>query len=193
MKISRHSCIGSLSILLLALSGCAGQGDKPSGEPPRICVDGDNDGVCDTADRCPLTPANLVVDTFGCPEPGLAAKGVGRNRLEVHFANDSTSVRSEDYPEIERLASRLKARPDVAVILKGYTDDRGAEAYNRKLSERRAAAVSDVLVKRYGIEKERVTAIGYGESHPVADNATSEGRDLNRRVELEFRTLDARE
>ncbi|MNU03582.1 Outer membrane porin F precursor [compost metagenome] len=69
--------------------------------------------------------------------------------------------------------------------MEGHTDSVGTYAYNQKLSERRAAAVRDVLVNQYGVADARVSSVGYGESRPVADNATDAGRAVNRRVEAE--------
>ena len=70
-------------------------------------------------------------------------------------------------------------------MLEGHTDSVGTDAYNQRLSERRANAVREVLVNQYGVEAGRVDAVGYGESRPVADNATDAGRAINRRVEAE--------
>ncbi len=70
-------------------------------------------------------------------------------------------------------------------MVEGHTDSVGSDAYNQTLSERRANAVRDVLVNQYGVGGERVNAVGYGETRPVADNASAEGRAVNRRVEAE--------
>ena len=75
--------------------------------------------------------------------------------------------------------------PQTTTVVEGHTDSVGTDAYNQGLSERRANAVRDVLVNQYGLSADRVNAAGYGESRPVADNATSEGRAINRRVEAE--------
>ena len=72
-----------------------------------------------------------------------------------------------------------------SVIAIGHTDSIGSDAYNQKLSERRAQAVREVLVNQYGVESQRVDSVGYGEARPVADNSTEEGRQINRRVEAE--------
>jgi OOP family OmpA-OmpF porin len=72
------------------------------------------------------------------------------------------------------------------VIATGHTDSIGSDAYNQKLSERRAAAVKDYLVSK-GIPASKITTIGKGESQPVATNKTAEGRQKNRRVDIEFK------
>ena len=81
------------------------------------------------------------------------------------------------------MAEFMKQYPQTATTVEGHTDSVGNAAYNQKLSERRAAAVRDTLVNQYGVEANRVNAVGYGKDRPVADNATSEGRAINRRVE----------
>jgi outer membrane protein OmpA-like peptidoglycan-associated protein len=70
-------------------------------------------------------------------------------------------------------------------VVEGHTDSVGSDAYNQTLSERRANAVRDVLVNQYGVGSDRVNAAGYGETRPVADNASADGRAVNRRVEAE--------
>ena len=77
----------------------------------------------------------------------------------------------------------MKQFPQTATTVEGYTDSTGNPAYNQKLSERRADAVRNVLVNQYGVAADRINSVGYGENNPVADNATSEGRAINRRVE----------
>jgi outer membrane protein OmpA-like peptidoglycan-associated protein len=77
----------------------------------------------------------------------------------------------------------LKAWGDVNIEVAGHTDSKGSDAYNMKLSQQRAEAVRNFLISR-GVAADRLTAKGYGESQPVADNATEEGRFQNRRVEL---------
>lgn len=79
----------------------------------------------------------------------------------------------------------MKQYPQTNTTVEGHTDSVGTDAYNQKLSERRANAVRDVLVNEYGVQGSRVDSVGYGESRPVADNATESGRAINRRVEAE--------
>ena len=78
----------------------------------------------------------------------------------------------------------LQARGDLALIIEGHTDSEGDAEYNLDLSERRAAAVVRYLIEAYGISSDRLAAEGLGESAPVGDNSTAEGRQQNRRVEL---------
>ncbi len=148
------------------------------------CADSDNDGVCDDADLCPDTPANTAVDANGCP---VEAETV-RVELDVKFDFDKSQVKQGSYSDIENLAEFMKQYPQTATTVEGHTDSVGNPAYNQKLSERRAAAVRDALVNQYGVESDRVNAVGYGKERPVADNATNEGRAINRRVEASVET-----
>lgn len=108
-----------------------------------------------------------------------------RVELDVKFDFDKAVVKEESYSEVKNLADFLTQYPQTTTVVEGHTDSVGPDAYNQKLSERRANAVRDVLVKQYGVSDGRVSAVGYGESRPVADNATAEGRAINRRVEAE--------
>lgn len=143
------------------------------------CVDADNDGVCDDKDKCPGTPAGVVVDEFGCEK-------VIRLNLGVNFAFDSAEISPKYYSELEKVSSVMKEHPEYSVRLEGNTDSIGSEAYNQKLSEKRAIAVSKALTK-LGVPAEKITTAGLGESNPIATNKTAEGRAENRRVDAKFR------
>lgn len=108
-----------------------------------------------------------------------------RVELDVKFDFDKAQVKQESYGDIKALADFMKQYPSTSTVVEGHTDSVGSDTYNQGLSERRAKAVRDVLVNQYGVEGNRVNAVGYGESRPVADNATAEGRAINRRVEAE--------
>ena len=108
-----------------------------------------------------------------------------RVELDVKFDFDKAQVKPESYGDIKALADFMKQYPQTSTVVEGHTDSVGSDAYNQRLSERRASAVRDVLVNQYGVESGRVQSVGYGESRPVADNATAEGRAINRRVEAE--------
>jgi OOP family OmpA-OmpF porin len=101
----------------------------------------------------------------------------------VNFDFDKSNIRPDAAAILEDAARILRDEPDVRVSVDGHTDARGTDAYNDRLSERRAAAVVDRLV-RLGVERSRLEPQGYGESRPVATNETEEGRAQNRRVEL---------
>ena len=78
----------------------------------------------------------------------------------------------------------LVQHPELRIRIEGHTDSEGEDAYNQQLSEQRATAVRSYLVEKYGVAAQRLETAGLGESKPVADNATPEGRQQNRRVEL---------
>jgi len=108
-----------------------------------------------------------------------------RVELDVKFDFDKSVVKPESQADIKALADFMSQYPQTTTVVEGHTDSVGTDAYNQGLSERRANAVRDVLVNQYGVGADRVSSVGYGESRPVADNATAEGRAINRRVEAE--------
>lgn len=115
-------------------------------------------------------------------EPEAPVAQVVRVELDVKFDFDKAVVKPNSYGDVKNLADFMKQYPATHVEVAGHTDSVGPDAYNQKLSQRRADAVKQVLVKD-GVAPNRVTSVGYGESRPVADNATEAGRAINRRVE----------
>jgi len=122
-------------------------------------------------------PAPVV---YVAPEPAAPQKLV---LVGVNFDFDKATLRQEDVSELDKNVEALKAWGDVNIEVAGHTDSKGSDAYNMKLSQQRAEAVRNFLISR-GVAADRLTAKGYGEAQPVADNATEEGRFQNRRVEL---------
>ncbi|WP_347905016.1 OmpA family protein [Pseudomonas purpurea] len=118
------------------------------------------------------------------PEPEAPVAEVVRVELDVKFDFDKAVVKPNSYGDVKNLADFMKQYPQTTTVVEGHTDSVGPDAYNQKLSQRRADAVKQVLVKD-GIEANRVRSVGYGESRPVADNATEAGRAVNRRVEAQ--------
>ncbi len=151
----------------------------PEPEAMAAPVDSDGDGVTDDRDRCPNTPVGTRVDADGCP---LAVAKVASVKLKVNFGFDSTKVSEQYFSDLAELAEFLKRFSDLQVDVEGHTDSTGPEEYNMGLSQRRAEAVVDYLVKTHGIDAGRLEAKGYGESSPVASNDTEAGRAENRRV-----------
>jgi outer membrane protein OmpA-like peptidoglycan-associated protein len=113
----------------------------------------------------------------------LLAEGRATTR-GILFAVDSDRIRPESTPTLEAIGSMLEEHPELRLRVEGHTDDDGDEAHNLDLSERRAAAVKRYLVEQHGIEDARLETAGLGESEPVADNTSAEGKQKNRRVEL---------
>jgi outer membrane protein OmpA-like peptidoglycan-associated protein len=104
----------------------------------------------------------------------------------ILFNVDKDQVKPEAKTSLTRAAEVLIKYPDTYVTVEGHTDSSGSDEYNQDLSERRARRVYDVLVQS-GVPVPRLSTKGYGESDPIADNATAEGRQANRRVQLEIR------
>jgi OOP family OmpA-OmpF porin len=151
----------------------------PAPEPEPEPLDSDGDGVIDENDACPGTPAGRTVDERGCEPRFVAGESV---QIEVYFAFNSDAVDTNYLDDIQELADFMKRHPEMVAEIGAHTDSMGPEAYNQALSQRRAESVIGVLTDRFGIPADRLVARGYGESQPVADNSTEEGRAANRRV-----------
>jgi len=166
------------------------------------CLDSDGDGVYDPADQCPNTPKGVKVDAKGCPldtdGDGVydyldKCPGTPRGALVdtrgcwvlggVLFDTAKWNIKRQYYPVLEEVVPVLKANPSLKMQIAGHTDSRGSAEYNQKLSENRAKAVKEYLVKR-GIKAGSLTTKGYGFTMPIAPNDTPDGMAKNRRVEL---------
>jgi OOP family OmpA-OmpF porin len=104
----------------------------------------------------------------------------------VNFDFDKSNIRADARPVLDEAINILNTESGISVVAEGHTDSVGTDAYNKRLSERRARAVKDYLVKG-GISSSRIETVGYGESQPVASNDTADGRAQNRRVELKVK------
>jgi len=119
---------------------------------------------------------SLAEEFIPTPEKPVILRG-------VNFEFDKSILLADSKLILDRVAASLLAHPEVKVEVAGHTDSDGSDAYNLKLSDRRAKAVRDYLITK-GVPATQLTANGYGESKPIADNKTVEGRAENRRVEL---------
>lgn len=140
---------------------------------PVVDGDDDGDGVLNSRDRCPDTPKGVKVDEDGC----WVYTG-------VLFDFDKSTLKSQYKEDLKGAKEVFDMNPDLEVVVEGHADAIGSDAYNQKLSERRANAVVKYLVNTVGVPADKLTAVGYGESRPVATNDTAEGRAQNRRVEF---------
>lgn len=188
-------------------------GSKSSAAPMEVAAadgDADNDGVADSADQCPGTPAGIEVDSRGCPKDDdgdgvynymddcpnttdrrarIDARGCYVRleqkvniTLNVEFDFDSSEPRDEHTGEVRKVAEFMQQHLHSNVVMEGRTDSMGDADYNQGLSERRASTIADMLVEKFDISADRVSSVGYGESKPLATNDTKEGRQHNRSV-----------
>jgi len=114
----------------------------------------------------------------------LVKEGMAITLRGIYFNTAKATIKPESRPALEDAAKILKDNPEIRVEIQGHTDSQGSDAYNLTLSDQRAYSVVNYLIQNFGIDAKRLVAKGYGEARPVADNATAEGRALNRRVEF---------
>ena len=134
--------------------------------------------------RNPAAIQRFVMDVF-CLEERVVEKVVEKIVLRgINFDFDKSNIKPEFEPILDEAASTLKARPDVRVVIAGYTDSIGTAQYNMVLSNQRAKAVYNYFVSK-GIAASRLQTVGHGLNDPVASNANADGRAMNRRVELQ--------
>lgn len=187
--------------------------------------DSDYDGVGDLFDKCPFTPAGVVVSGAGCPldtdqdsvydyvdkcplqkgtkanngcpeieratviaKPTIQLTAEEQKILQdvfenLEFATGKWIIKAVSFPSLDKLATMMITKPNYSLKISGHTDAVGSEKSNQTLSVNRANAVKAYLNKR-GVSKNKIEARGYGESQPIADNNTEEGRQRNRRVEF---------
>jgi len=189
-----HAIIAALLALLLLILWFSGKGPgfatsggsccgtatpvaatpvAPAAEPAAAApVDSDGDGVTDDLDRCPGTPQGERVGEHGCPCDVT---------VQLQYKLDSAELTAADMAALDGVAAQLAELNFETGEVGGYADSTGDDAYNVELSLRRAQSAIDYLVTK-GIAAGRLTAVGYGEANPIADNATAEGRALNRRA-----------
>lgn len=152
------------------------------------CPDRDGDEIPDRDDRCPTERG--PIQNAGCPVPEdepLVEIETERLSLRdaIHFDSGKDSIRPESFRILGEIAKVLREHSEMKKLrVEGHTDNVGSAAYNKDLSERRAASVVRHLVEKGGIARERLEAKGYGFERPVASNATAVGRSRNRRVEF---------
>ena len=153
-------------------------------------TDSDSDGIFDGLDRCPNTPAGTRVDKDGCPievnEKETELLDTGKITVrDIKFETAKWNILPESYKVLDEVGTILIQWPELRVEIGGHADARGSDAYNHDLSHKRANSVLEYLTGKFpGISTSQYTAVGYGESQPVAPNTTVEGMAKNRRVEF---------
>ena len=165
-------------------------GDKPAAKPvakpapvaaaPVVAapVDSDGDGVTDDMDKCPDSPADKPVDAEGCTIVSVVLKN-------VQFESNSSELTAGSSEELDKAVDAMNKYDQIRIEIQAHSDSMGEASYNQYLSEQRANSVRDYMIGK-GIAADRMVAKGYGESKPIADNSTRDGRAKNRRVELKI-------
>jgi len=143
-------------------------------------TDDDGDGVPNEQDTCPSTPLNTNVDLSGCTIYSASTSNI---EIGIPFSADSSDVRSQYIQEISRLADFLKENPTKQVEIQGHASLDGDRIYNRKLSEKRAFAVAEILIKQFDVEPKRVKSFGYGIDQPRVNEISVRANAANRRIE----------
>ncbi len=146
------------------------------------CPDTDGDGVSDNEDRCPGVKGTIA--NKGCPEMAKEdVKKITNIASKIFFETNSDKLKVASLAQLDELALILKKYEAANLMIEGHADSQGADDFNLNLSQKRTESVKNYLMGK-GIMESRLTAVGFGESKPVADNNTSLGRAKNRRVEL---------
>jgi len=177
------------------LDGLLDASDKCPNEPEDLdgyededgCPDPDNDKdtVPDVTDQCPNEIGSTTQEPLGCPGSRLVVVTDCEVKItqQIHFETNKDKIRPESYPVLDAVVDVLDKNPKITLEVQGHTDNKGAAAYNKDLSNRRAHSVMKYLAA-HGVTPARLTAAGYGMERPLVDNASAENRALNRRVQF---------
>ncbi len=169
--------------------------DKDGFEDEDGCpdLDNDKDTILDVVDGCPLQPETMngYEDTDGCPDEkpaGPVLVRITEEKIEilekVFFQTNRATIKPVSFAVLNQVGDVLKRHPYIKKVrVEGHTDSQGKDRYNLKLSQSRAESVRKYLIAQ-GVEPERLEAVGYGETRPIEDNRTADGRANNRRVEF---------
>lgn len=169
-----------LSIALLG--GCSSRDIVTMDEPTNQIHDLndlDTDGVIVARERCNDTILGATIDNYGC---GKIRPINERSELKILFANDSYYIDPQYYGQIEVIATFMTDYPNTVVTIEGHCSKTGSYEHNLTLSQNRANAVTSTLTEQFGIEPDRLTAIGYSFDRPVDMSETSIAHTRNRRV-----------
>lgn len=171
------------------------------------CPDTDRDGISDNEDKCPLEPGSFAYG--GCPEPNVSSPSpityidtlivdnvpqqtpdsisavINELAQHIYFETNKATFKATSTHVLNRIVELLKNRPFKQLLIEGHTDNTGTVNRNQQLSAERAKTVFEYLVSQ-GLDSKKILTKGYGETKPVADNKTSEGRARNRRTVFVF-------
>ena len=178
------------------LDGIPDVSDKCPNEPEDLdgyededgCPDPDNDKdtVPDVKDQCPNEIGSTTQEPLGCPVKNALVVVTDcevKITQQIHFEFNKDKIRPESYPVLDAVVDVLDKNPKITLEVQGHTDNKGAPAYNKDLSNRRANSVMKYLIA-HGVTVGRLTAVGYGMERPLVDNSTELNRALNRRVQF---------
>ena len=140
--------------------------------------------TCDGAGGSAKSAANLSVTPPAPPAP--APKLCSPTVIDIQFDTNKSDIKPKYHDELKKLGAFMTEFPKATGVIEGHTDNVGNKAANMKLSQRRAESVRHYLVEKFGIAPERIKAVGYGPTKPIASNKTKEGKDHNRRIEANF-------
>jgi outer membrane protein OmpA-like peptidoglycan-associated protein len=151
-------------------------------------LDNDGDGLPDAGDKCPNQAEDMDgdQDDDGCPD--LYKNIVVEDKKiqlkqKIFFATNGAKIMARSFELLDEVAQALIEHNELKVRIEGHTDDKGNDKYNLKLSNERAKSVRQYMITK-GVPAERMVAIGYGETKPIMENTSEEGREVNRRVEF---------
>lgn len=145
-------------------------------------IDSDSDGVPDWKDECPTVQGPAY--NKGCPEVKREVRTLLNKAMQgIQFENGKATIKKQSYPLLDQIAQTFIENPTFIIEVQGHTDNVGKAELNKTLSDKRAHAVMDYMIKK-GVDASRMTANGYGMEKPIADNKTKAGRAKNRRVEF---------
>lgn len=150
--------------------------------------DADKDGIPDVKDKCPTEPGTRSPNPakFGCPSTlEIDESGGFRTLKPIEFETGRATIKPVSFPMLDEVLELMKDRPNLRIGVYGHTDSRGTPGGNLVLSKQRAAAVRNYLQGK-GVAANRLESEGFGQTKPIADNATDEGRSKNRRVEFKI-------
>ena len=147
-------------------------------------LDSDADGVPDYKDECPTVPG--LKENKGCPELKREVRQLLQKAMQgIEFETGKATIKKKSYPLLDQIANIFIENSNYIIEVQGHTDNTGNAEANKNLSEKRAQAVMDYMIKK-GVDFQRMTAVGYGQDQPIADNNTKTGRAKNRRVEFKI-------
>jgi len=179
--VSRALPVFALVLVVGIVAGCGGEVATPS---PSVSRD-ESPTTTTPGSGAPVdAPGSQAASPAVAEAPPSAPKVVERLTIRINFDLDKAVIRPADEPELQTALAFIMKYPGYKVSIEGHTDSLASETYNQALSLRRATAVRDYFVKHGATDTGRMTVVGHGESMPIADNRTPEGRFQNRRVEI---------